>query len=181
MGQTRIIIVMFAFLILPIFLFDLAFAAVSEGCEIFEIKAGCDLSGWLKLIFGVSIGTFLAILLYTLSHRNNLKLERNHEQLKENTKQLKENNIAIQKILDEQEYFKNRRRDYLLASTKSSSNAVLLRLGIMNRIVLNKENIDSDNQYLRLELEETAIHEIVEKMRHTISLAVDVLDPMLAR
>jgi len=169
-----------AFFILPIFLFDSAFAAVSEGCEIFEIKAGCDLSGWLKVIFGASIGAFLAILLYTLSRRSNLKLERNHEQLKENTKQLKENNIAIQKILDEQEYFKNRRRDHLLVSTKSSSNAVLLRLGMMNRIVLNKDNIDTDDQYHKLELEETAIRGITEKMRHTLSLAVDVLDPMLA-
>jgi len=171
---------LFAFFILTALLFDPVFAAVSEGCEIFEIKAGCDLSGWLKVIFGASIGAFLAILLYTLSHRNNLKLERNHEQLKENTEQLKENNIAIQKILDEQKSFKNRRRDYLLASTKSSSNAILLRLGMMNRIVLNKENIDTDDQYLKLELEETAIHEIAEKVRHTISLAVDVLDPMLA-
>ncbi len=169
-----------AIFILPIFLFDSAYAAVSEGCEIFEIKAGCDLSGWLKVIFGATIGVFLAILLYTLSHRSNLKLERNHEQLKENSEKLKENSIAIQKILDEHEHFRNRRRDYLLASTKSSSNAVLLRLGMMNRIVLNKENINTDDQYLRLELEETAIHEIIEKVRHTISLAVDVLDPMLA-
>ena len=161
-------------------LFDPVFAAVSEGCGMFEIKVGCDLSGWLKLIFGVSIGTFLAILLYTLSHRNNLKLERNHEELKQNTKQLKQNNIAIQKILDEQKSFKNRRRDHLLASTKSSSNAILLRLGMMNRIVLNKENINRDEQYLKLELEEIAIREITEKVRHTISLAVDVLDPMLA-
>jgi len=178
--KKHLSLIVFAFFISTIMLFDSAFAAVSEGCEIFEIKAGCDLSGWLKLIFGITIGTFLAILLYTLSHRNNLKLERNHEQLKENTEQLKENSIAIQKILDAQVYFRNRRRDYLLASTKSSSNAILLRLGMMNRIVLNKENIDTDDQYLRLELEETAIHEIVEKVRHTISLAVDVLDPMLA-
>jgi len=178
--KKHLSLIVFAFFISTIMLFDSAFAAVSEGCEIFEIKAGCDLSGWLKLIFGVIIGTFLAILLYTLSHRNNLKLEKNHEQLKENTEQLKENSIAIQKILDAQVYFRNRRRDYLLASTKSSSNAILLRLGMMNRIVLNKENIDTDDQYLKLELEETAIHEIIEKVRHTISLAVDVLDPMLA-
>ncbi len=177
--KKHLSLIAFAFFISTVLLFDPAFAAVSEGCEIFEIKAGCDLSGWLKLIFGVTIGTFLAILLYTLSHRNNLKLEKNHEQLKENTEQLKENNIAIQKILEAQVYFRNRRRDYLLASTKSSSNAILLRLGMMNRIVLNKENIDTDDQYRRLELEETAIHEIAEKVRHTISLAVDVLDPML--
>ncbi len=51
---------------------------------------------------------------------------------------------------------------------------------MMNRIVLNKENIDIDEQYSRLELEETAIHAIIEKARHTTSLAVDILDPMLA-
>ena len=51
---------------------------------------------------------------------------------------------------------------------------------MMNRIVLNKENINRDEQYLKLELEEIAIHGITEKVRHTISLAVDVLDPMLA-
>jgi len=171
---------MVVFFILPIFLFDSAYAAISEGCEIFEIKAGCDLSGWMKLIFGVSIGGGLAILLYTLSHRTKLRLERNGEQLKENSEKIKENSIAIQKILDAQEYLRNRRRDYLLASTKSSSNAILLRLGMMNRIVLNKENIDSEDQYRRLELEEKAISEIIEKVRHTTSLAVDILDPMLA-
>ena len=68
----------------------------------------------------------------------------------------------------------------MLASTKSSFNAILLRLGMMNRIVLNKENIDTGDQYSRLELEETAIHAIIEKVRHTTSLAVDILDPMLA-
>jgi len=49
----------------------------------------------------------------------------------------------------------------------------------MNRIVLNKENINTDDQYHRLELEEVAIHEVVEKVKHEISLAVDILDPML--
>jgi len=178
--KKHLSLIAFAFFISTIFLFDSAYAAVSEGCEIFEIKAGCDLSGWMKVIFGAAIGVGLGILLHTLTHRTNLRLERNHEQLKENTEQLKENHIAIQKILDAQEYSRNRRRDYLLASTKSSFNAILLRLGMMNRIVLNKENINTDYQYYRLELEEIAIHEIIGKVRHTTSLAVDILDPMLA-
>jgi hypothetical protein len=181
MGQTQIIIVMFAFLILPIFLFDLAYAAVSEGCEIFEIKAGCDLSVWMAVIIGeIVVGAFLAIFFHHLEHKSHLELKKDSEQLKENSEKLKENSITIQKILDEQKYTRDRHLDYLLASTKSSSNAVLLRLGMMNRIVLNKENIDRDEQYLKLELEEIAIHGITEKVRHTISLAVDVLDPMLA-
>jgi len=178
--KKHLSLIAFAFFISTIMLFDSAFAAVSEGCEIFEIREGCDLSGWLKLIIGVSIGAFLAILLYTLSRRTNLRLGRNREQLKENTQQLKENSVAIQKILDAQEYSRNRRRDYFVESTESSSNAILLRLGIMNRIVSNKQNLDTEDQYHKLELEETAIHEIVEKVRHTTSLAVDILDPMLA-
>ena len=180
MGLTRIIIVMFAFFISPIFLFDSAYAAVPEKCEIFEIDVGCDLSVWMAVIVGeIGVGAFLAIFLHYLEHKSHIKLEKDSEQLKENSKTIHENSVAIQKILDAEEYLRNRRRDYLLASTKSSSNAILLRLGMMNRIVLNKENINTDDQYHRLELEETVIHEIIEKSRHSISLAVDVLDPML--
>jgi len=178
--KKHLLLIAFTFFISTIFLFDSAFAAVSEGCEIFEIKAGCDLSGWLKLMFGISIGGGLAILLHYLAHHTNKKLEKNREQLTEHTLQLKENSIAIQKILDAQEYSRNRRRDYLLESSKSSFNAILLRLGIMNRIVSNKQNLDREDQYHKLELEESAIHTIVEKVRHTVSVAVDILDPMLA-
>jgi len=181
-------IVFFSVFVTSTFFIHSAFAAVSEGCNMWEVNLECDLSGWMKLFMGdLAIGAFLALLLHFVSHRSNIKLEKNSELLKENSevikkdsKTIKKLSITIQKILDAQEYSRNRRRDYLLASTKSSSNAILLRLGIMNRIVLNKENIDSDDQYLKLELEETAIHEITEKVRHTISLAVDVLDPMLA-
>ena len=180
MELARIIIVMFAFFISPIFLFDSAYATVSEGCGMFEIKAGCDLSIWMALILGeIVVGAFLAIFLHYLAHRSHIELEKDSKQLRENSEKLKENSIAIQKILDAQEYSKNRRRDYLLASMKSNSNAILLRLGMMNRIVLNKDNIDTDDQYSRLELEETAIHAIIEKARHTTSLAIDILDPML--
>ncbi len=169
-----------AFFISTILLFDSAFAAVSEGCEILDIKEGCDISGWLKLFFGVSIGAFLAILLHTLAHRVNLRIEKNREELKENTEKIRENSVAIQKILDVQEYTINRRRDYLLTSLKSSFGAILLRLGMMNIIVVNKKNIETDEQYRRLELEEKEIQKITEKVGQTISLAVDILDPMLA-
>jgi len=180
MGLARITIVVFAFFISPIFLFDSAYAAVSEGCGMFEIKAGCDLSIWMALILGeIVVGAFLAIFLHHLEHKSHIELEKDSKQLKENSEKLKENSIAIQKILDAQEYSSNRRRDYLIAGTKSSFNAILLHLGMMNRIVLNKENIYTDDQYSRLELDETAIHAIIEKARHTTSLAVDILDPML--
>ncbi len=163
-----------------VFVFHAAFAAATPGCGLFDISLECDLSGWMKLLMGdIAIGAFLALLLHFFSWRSNIKIEKNSEQLKENSEEIKENSIVIQKILAAQEYSTNRRRDYFVESTKSSINAILLRLGMMNRIVLNKDNIDRDDQYHRLELEEAAIHEVVEKVKHAISLAVDILDPML--
>ena len=160
-------ILFFSVFVSGTFFIHSAFGEVSEGCGLWDVNPECDLSGWMKLFLGdVSIGAVLAILLHFFAHRSNVKLE--------------ENSLAIQKILDTQENSRNRRRDYFVESTKSSSNAILLRLGMMNRIVLNKENIHTDDQYRRLELEETAIHEVIEKVRHTTSLAVDILDPMLA-
>lgn len=148
------------------FFINSAFAAVSEGCGLWEVNPKCDLSGWMKLFLGdVAIGAVLAVLLHFFAHRSNVKLE--------------ENSRAIQKILHEQENSRNRRRDYFVESTKSSFNAILLRLGLMNRIVLNEKNIDTEIQHNKLELEETEIQKIIEKVRQTISLAVDILDPML--
>ncbi len=170
----------FAVFFSSVFFIHTASAVVTPGCGLFEVSLECDLSGWMKLFLGdIAIGVFLALLLHFFSRRSNIKIEKNSEQLKENSEEIKENSVAIQKILAAQEYSRNRRRDYFVQSTKSSINAILLRLGMMNRIVLNKENIDTDDLYHRLELEETAVREVVEKVKHAISLAVDILDPML--
>ncbi len=159
-------ILFFSVFVTSTFFIHSAYGAVSEGCGLWDVNPECDLSGWMKLFLGdIAIGAFLAILLHFFAHRSNVKLE--------------ENSIAIQKILDTQENSRNLRRDYFVQSTNSSFNAILLRLGMMNRIVLNENNISTDDQYHRLELEETAIHEVVEKVKHAISLAVDILDPML--
>jgi len=173
-------ILFFSVFMTSTFFIHSAFGAVSEGCNMWEVNPECDLSGWMKLFMGdIAIGVFLALLLHFFSRRSNVKLEKNSELLKKNSETIKKNSITIQKILDAQESSRNRRRDYFLQSTTSSFNAILLRLGMMNRIVVNEENIDTENQYRRLELEELAIHEVLEKVKHAISLAVDILDPML--
>ena len=160
------LILLFSVFMTSTFFIHSAFGAVSEGCGLWDVNPECDLSGWMKLFMGdVAIGAVLALLLHFFAHRSNVKIEKN--------------SLAIQKIIDTQEYSRNRRRDYFVQSTNSSFNAVLLRLGLMNRIVLNEKNIDTDDQYHRLELEEIAIHEVIEKVKHAISLAVDILDPML--
>ncbi len=174
------LILFFSVFVTSTFFIHSAFAAVSEGCGLWDVNPECDLSGWMKLFLGdVAIGAVLAILLHFFAHRSNVKIEKNSEQLKENSETIKENSITIQKILDTQENSRNRRRDYFVQSTNSSFNAVLLRLGLMNRIVLNEKNIYTGEQHHRLELEEIAIHEVIEKVKHAISLAVDILDPML--
>jgi len=173
-------ILLFSVFVASTFFIHTAFAATTPGCGFFDVSIECDLSGWMKLFMGdIAIGAFLALLLHFFSRRSNVKIEKNSEQLKDNSEKIKENSEKIQKILDAQEYSRNRRRDYFVASTKSSINAVLLRLGMMNRIVLNEKNIGADDLYHRLELEEIAIHEVAEKVKHAISLAVDILDPML--
>jgi len=174
------LILFFSVFVTSTFFIHSAFAAVSEGCGLWDVNPECDLSGWMKLFMGdIMIGAFLAILLHFFAHRSNVKIEKNSEQLKENSETIKENSITIQKILDTQENSRNRRRDYFVQSTNSSFNAVLLRLGLMNRIVLNEKNIYTGEQHHRIELEEIAIHEVIEKVKHAISLAVDILDPML--
>jgi len=173
-------ILIFSVFVASTFFIHTAFAAATPGCGFFDVSIECDLSGWMKLFMGdIAIGAFLALLLHFFSRRSNVKIEKNSEQLKENSEKIKDNSEKIQKILDAQEYSRNRRRDYFVESTKSSINAVLLRLGMMNRIVLNEKNIGTADLYHKLELEETAIHEVVEKVKHSISLAVDILDPML--
>jgi hypothetical protein len=160
------LILFFSVFVTSTFFIHSAFGAVSEGCGLWDVNPECDLSGWMKLFLcDVGVGAVLAVLLHVLAHRSNVKLE--------------ENSLAIQKILDTQEFSRNRRRDYFVQSTNSSFNAILLRLGMMNRIVLNEKKIDTDDQYDKLELEEKEIHEIIEKVGHRISLAVDILDPML--
>ena len=171
---------LFAFLILSVILFNSAYATVSEGCEIFEIKAGCDLSVWMAVILGeIVVGAFLAIFLHYLGHRSHVKLEKDSEQLKKDSKTIEENSIAIQKILDSQEYSKNRRRDYFLEISTSHFNAILLRLGMINRVIQNKQNFTREDQYSKLEVEEVEIHAIIKKLRNTMSLSIDILDPML--
>jgi len=180
-------VLLFSVFVASTFFIHTAFAAATPDCGFFDVSLQCDLSGWMKLFMGdIAIGAFLALLLHFFSRRSNVKIEKNSELLKENSEAIKKDSatikkisITIQKILDTQEYSRNRRRDYFVQSTNSSFNAVLLRLGIMNRIVLNEKNIDTDDQYRKLELEEIAIHEVIEKVKHAISLAVDILDPML--
>jgi len=116
-------ILLFSVFVASTFFIHTAFAAATPGCGFFDLSLECDLSGWMKLFMGdIAIGAFLALLLHFFSRRSNVKIEKNSEQLKENSEKIKDNSEKIQKILDAQEYSRNRRRDYFVESTKSSIN-----------------------------------------------------------
>ena len=91
-------ILFFSVFVAGTFFIHSAFAAVSEGCSMWEVNPECDLSGWMKLFMGdIAIGAFLAILLHFFARRSNIKIEKNSEQLKENSETIKENSETIKR------------------------------------------------------------------------------------
>ena len=84
-----------------------AFAASAEGCSIFSITPGCDLSGWMKLVLGdILIAASLAIFLHHLSRRSNKKIEKN-------SAEIKKINVSIQRILTDQKNVEMRRKIFV--------------------------------------------------------------------
>ena len=73
----RVIILMF-FSVVVLFSFtsNIVYGAgVSEGCGIFDIKSGCDLSGWMHLVIDVAATGLLALFLHSLASKHTKKLE----------------------------------------------------------------------------------------------------------
>jgi len=70
-------VLLFSVFVASTFFIHTAFAAVSEGCELWDVRPECDLSGWMKLFLGdIGVGAFLALLLHFLSRRSNIKIEK---------------------------------------------------------------------------------------------------------
>jgi len=150
-----------------------AFAAAAEDCEIFDLKPGCDLSGWMKLIMGdLAIGAFLAILLHYLSHRSNIKIE-------ENLRIGIENSKNIQKIILAQEESRNRRKIYVGQTMKNHFSSILLSIGLMNKFLKESSSIDSSEDHLsNLKQKEQELKSIIQRSRNTLDLSIDIFDPL---
>ena len=55
---------------------NIAFGSgVSEGCGYWDLREGCDLSGWMHLVLDSAQAGALAIFLHFLAHRQTKKLE----------------------------------------------------------------------------------------------------------
>lgn len=167
-----------AILFLSILFFSLTtspvFAETTEGCGMFDLRLGCDLSGWMKLILGdLAIGAVLALLLHYLSHRSNIKIEENSRIGKENSKQ-------IEKIIVAQEDSRHRRKIYVIQTLKNHLGSILLCIGFVNKFLVESTDKDLDEKRLSNLIEqEKELKHLLQRSRVTLSLAIDIFDPLL--
>jgi len=161
-------ILLFSIFVASTFFIHTAFAAVSEGCGLWDVNPECDLSGWMKLLMGdIGVGALLALFLHTLSHRTTLKLEANGKE--------------IQKILDAQEAVRKARRDYAVQNLKNHLTTLLFVLGIINRLTINYNSATEQKSviYTKIKGEEERMARILQNARNTIVYSSDTLDPTL--
>ncbi len=161
-------LLLFSLFVSSTFLMHSAFAAVSEGCELFDVKLECDLSGWMKLFLGdIAVGAALAMFLHLLAHRTTLKLEANGRE--------------IQKILDAQEAVRKARRDYAVQNLKNHLTTLLFVIGIINRLTINYNSATDQKSviYAKIKGEEERMARILQNARNTIVYSSDTLDPTL--
>ncbi len=161
-------LLLFSLFVSSTFLIHSAFAAVSEGCGLFDVKLECDLSGWMKLLLGdIAVGAFLAMFLHILAHRTSLKLEANGKE--------------IQKILNAQESVRKARRDYAVQNLKNHLTTLLFVLGIINRLTTNYNSATDQKSviYSKIRGEEERLARILQNARNTIVYSSDTLNPTL--
>ncbi len=161
-------LLLFSLFVSSTFLIHSAFAAVSEGCGLFDVKLECDLSGWMKLFIGdIAVGAFLAMFLHILAHRTTLKLEANGKE--------------IQKILNAQEAVRKARRDYAVQNLKNHLTTLLFVLGIINRLTTNYNSATDQKSviYSKIRGEEERLARILQNARNTIVYSSDTLNPTL--
>ena len=166
----------FGFLVKTSFINVAYGAGGTPGCDMFEIRSGCELGGWMHLILGdVIIGALLAIFLHILAHRNNIKLENNAR--------------TIQKIIEMQEEQRNRRKDYSVFNLKHLFTHMLHILGQLNKSVSNfNSTFDLDIEHKEKEWrkevlckeiqnEENRLARVIDTIRNNLLAVNDVLEP----
>ena len=170
-------LLVFAVFVFSTLSFHSAFGASgTPGCEMFEIREGCELGGWMHLILGdIAIGAILAVFLHILAHRSNLKLEHNAE--------------TIQSIIKMQEIQRNRRKDFGVFNLKNLFNTLFHVEGqvnksvlIFNQTMLKESNLDQREFKRRILVdeihsEELRVTRIINSIRSNLLAANDVLEP----
>jgi len=136
-----------------------AYAAIAEGCEMFDLRPGCDLSGWMKLIMGdILIGAFLAILLHHFAQKHGKQLEL---------------------IIKEQEIMRTRRRIFSIETLKNNFTTLIFTYSIIETLMNQFNKTENDKEDLRRQINrnEEKLIRIVSLIRDTVLFSSDVLQP----
>ncbi len=136
-----------------------AYAAIAEGCEMFDLRPGCDLSGWMKLILGdILIGAFLAILLHHFAQKHGKQLGL---------------------IIKEQEIMRTRRRIFSIESLKNNFTTLVFIYSIVETLVsdYNKLENNKDDKRKQISRNEEKLIRTISLIRDTVLFSSDVLKP----
>ncbi len=138
---------------------NLAYAAITEGCGLWDVTPECDLSGWMKLLMGdIAIGAFLAILLHYFTQKNGKKLEL---------------------IINNQEMMRRRRRIFSIESLKNHFTTLVFIYSIIDTLMsqYNKIENNKDDKRKQISRNEEKLVRVIGLTRFTVLFASDVLEP----
>ena len=133
-------------------------AGVSEGCGVFDIKPGCDLSGWLHLVIDSSQAGALALFLHFLATKQTAKLEH---------------------IITNQENKRLLKEKFSAESLKNDFTSILFSISLINQLI-NKLDIKSeeyDNTNAKIKDELVRLQNISLTLQYTSLTSSDVLKP----
>lgn len=138
---------------------NLAYAAITEGCGLWDFTLECDLSGWMKLLMGdIAIGAFLAILLHYFAQKNGKKLEL---------------------IIKDQEMRRRRRRIFSIESLKNNFTTLVLIYSVIDTLMSQYNQIENnkDDKRKQISRNEEKLVRVIGLIRDTVLFASDVLEP----
>ena len=133
---------------------------VIEGCELLDIKPGCDISGWMHIVLGdVAISAVLALFLHYIAIKHGAKIE---------------------KIIKDDREMRERRKSYAMISLKNRLAALGYRLDILS-IIVNKYTKTKDQSKALHKIDENRIEikNIIKTIDYVFLSSNDVLEPEL--
>jgi len=146
---------------------------VQDGMHVELILHNGDLSSWTHAIVTSAIGIYVSIVVMTYS----MYYEKVASALAQETKE-----IALQqkKILQDQEFLRQRRQKYAIYEIKNHFTTLLFTLGLINRLVIEM-NKNDEKEKIRSNIDENlknATH-VIETIRNALSFSNDVIDPTI--
>ena len=133
-------------------------AGVTEGCDMFELRSDCDLSGWMHLVLDSAQAGALALFLHFLSHRQSKKLEI---------------------IITNQEKKRINKEKFANETLKNHFTVLLFNISILKQIVnkYNEKSEKDENLVEQIKDEQHRLENISLNIQYTSLTSSDVILP----